>query len=186
MPEWSPKVNHLLSKCCSCGSVEQGVFFSSVMRVEAYSQNVCAFLNNYICIFYVPQVFNWRVVDCDLAIGLCTLLSKAEVFKTLWKVIDNTWQNYDKILVGKMLTVLLYVHVYVQLSILAANRISGSVLIISGCGKNRSQSLLLVQRARGTREVSFCHHWRWLGHQAWKIWGKTFWPRAAWSELTFL
>uniref|UniRef100_A0A7N5ZWT1 Kinetochore associated 1 n=1 Tax=Anabas testudineus TaxID=64144 RepID=A0A7N5ZWT1_ANATE len=44
------------------------------------------------------QVFNWRVVDCDLAIGLCTLLSKAEVFKILWKVIDNTWQNYDKIL----------------------------------------------------------------------------------------
>uniref|UniRef100_A0AAQ6AG83 Kinetochore associated 1 n=1 Tax=Amphiprion ocellaris TaxID=80972 RepID=A0AAQ6AG83_AMPOC len=43
-------------------------------------------------------VFNWRVVDCDLAIGLCTLLSKADVFKILWKVIDNTWQNYDKIL----------------------------------------------------------------------------------------
>uniref|UniRef100_A0A3Q2TXU1 Kinetochore associated 1 n=1 Tax=Fundulus heteroclitus TaxID=8078 RepID=A0A3Q2TXU1_FUNHE len=44
------------------------------------------------------QVFNWRVVDCDLAVGLCTLLPKAEVFKLLWKVIDNTWQNYDKIL----------------------------------------------------------------------------------------
>uniref|UniRef100_A0A8C4EG18 Kinetochore associated 1 n=1 Tax=Dicentrarchus labrax TaxID=13489 RepID=A0A8C4EG18_DICLA len=53
-------------------------------------------------------VFNWRVVDCDLAIGLCTLLSKAEVFKILWKVIDNTWQNYDKILVGNIITVLLF------------------------------------------------------------------------------
>lgn len=53
-------------------------------------------------------MFNWRVVDCDLAIGLCTLLSKAEVYKILWKVIDNTWQNYDKILVGKMIIVLLY------------------------------------------------------------------------------
>uniref|UniRef100_A0A8D3B3M7 Kinetochore associated 1 n=1 Tax=Scophthalmus maximus TaxID=52904 RepID=A0A8D3B3M7_SCOMX len=52
----------------------------------------------FISIFCVPQVFNWRVVDCDLAIGLCTLLSKYEVFKILWKVIDNTWQNYDKIL----------------------------------------------------------------------------------------
>lgn len=54
-------------------------------------------------IFLCPsglQVFNWRVVDCELAIGLCTLLSKAEVFKLLWKVVDNTWQNYDKILVG--------------------------------------------------------------------------------------
>lgn len=52
------------------------------------------------------QVFNWRVVDCDLAIGLCTLLSKAEVFKILWKVIDNTWQNYDKIMVGSIIYVL--------------------------------------------------------------------------------
>ncbi|KAM4617055.1 kinetochore-associated protein 1 [Polymixia lowei] len=49
------------------------------------------------------KVFNWRVVDCDLAIGLCTLLSKNEVFKLLWKVIDNTWQNYDKILAVAMI-----------------------------------------------------------------------------------
>lgn len=43
-------------------------------------------------------------MDCDLAIGLCTLLSKAEVFKILWKVIDNTWQNYDKILVSNKIS----------------------------------------------------------------------------------
>lgn len=66
------------------------------------------FLNNCVSIFFGLQVFNWRMVDCDLAIGLCTLLSKAEVYKILWKVIDNTWQNYDKILVGNMITVLLY------------------------------------------------------------------------------
>lgn len=65
-------------------------------------------MNNCVSIFYGLQVFNWRMVDCDLAIGLCTLLSKAEVYKILWKVIDNTWQNYDKILVGNMITVLLY------------------------------------------------------------------------------
>nr|XP_019956518.1 PREDICTED: kinetochore-associated protein 1 isoform X3 [Paralichthys olivaceus] len=53
---------------------------------------------NAVAVALLNKVFNWRVVDCDLAIGLCTLLSKAEVFKTLWKVIDNTWQNYDKIL----------------------------------------------------------------------------------------
>lgn len=52
--------------------------------------------------FFGFQVFNSRVVDCDLAIGLCTLLPKAEVFKILWKVIDSTWQNYDKILVGSI------------------------------------------------------------------------------------
>uniref|UniRef100_A0A8C9YCM8 Kinetochore associated 1 n=1 Tax=Sander lucioperca TaxID=283035 RepID=A0A8C9YCM8_SANLU len=53
---------------------------------------------NAVAVALLNKVFNWRVVDCDLAIGLCTLLSKAEVSKILWKVIDNTWQNYDKIL----------------------------------------------------------------------------------------
>ncbi|XP_008288071.1 kinetochore-associated protein 1 [Stegastes partitus] len=53
---------------------------------------------NAVAVALLNKVFNWRVVDCDLAIGLCTLLSKVDVFKILWKVIDNTWQNYDKIL----------------------------------------------------------------------------------------
>uniref|UniRef100_A0A8C5DZ37 Kinetochore associated 1 n=1 Tax=Gouania willdenowi TaxID=441366 RepID=A0A8C5DZ37_GOUWI len=53
---------------------------------------------NAVAVALLNKVFNWRVVDCDLAIGLCTLLPKAEVLKILWKVIDNTWQNYDKIL----------------------------------------------------------------------------------------
>uniref|UniRef100_A0AAY5JYA4 Kinetochore associated 1 n=1 Tax=Esox lucius TaxID=8010 RepID=A0AAY5JYA4_ESOLU len=53
---------------------------------------------NSVAVALLHKVFNWRVVDCDLAIGLCTLLSKNEVFKILWKVIDNTWQNYKKIL----------------------------------------------------------------------------------------
>lgn len=75
-------------------------------RVVADLLHFSMFLYNCTCIFYWLQVFNWRVVDCDLAIGLCTLLSKAEVFKILWKVIDNTWQNYDKILVGNMIAVL--------------------------------------------------------------------------------
>ncbi|KAE8635123.1 hypothetical protein XENTR_v10002517 [Xenopus tropicalis] len=43
------------------------------------------------------KVFNCRVVDCDLALGYCTLLSKKEVFKKLWDVINNAWQNYTKI-----------------------------------------------------------------------------------------
>ncbi|XP_041855994.1 kinetochore-associated protein 1 isoform X1 [Melanotaenia boesemani] len=53
---------------------------------------------NAVAVALLNKVFNWRVVDCDLAIGLSTLLSKAEILKILWKVIDNTWQNYDKIL----------------------------------------------------------------------------------------
>ncbi|XP_056145204.1 kinetochore-associated protein 1 [Lampris incognitus] len=58
---------------------------------------------NTVAVGLLNKVFNWRVVDCDLAIGLCTLLSKAEVIKLLWKVIDNTWQNYDKILAVAMI-----------------------------------------------------------------------------------
>ncbi|KAJ3604724.1 hypothetical protein NHX12_029463 [Muraenolepis orangiensis] len=52
---------------------------------------------NKVAVVLLNKVFNWRVLDCDLAVGLCTLLSKTEVFKLLWKVVDNTWQNYDKI-----------------------------------------------------------------------------------------
>uniref|UniRef100_A0A671UD79 Kinetochore associated 1 n=1 Tax=Sparus aurata TaxID=8175 RepID=A0A671UD79_SPAAU len=68
------------------------------LSVQVWLQHIHIFLNNCVSIFFGLQVFNWRMVDCDLAIGLCTLLSKAEVYKILWKVIDNTWQNYDKIL----------------------------------------------------------------------------------------
>ncbi|XP_075690227.1 kinetochore-associated protein 1 isoform X2 [Rhinoderma darwinii] len=44
------------------------------------------------------KVFNCRVVDCNLALAYCSLLSKKEVFEKLWHVINNTWQNYSKIL----------------------------------------------------------------------------------------
>lgn len=96
MPEHTSEKHCLNSKCCCCGSPEQG--HSGDMRISCQISPILVFLKR--CIFGL-QVFNWRVVDCELAIGLCTLLSRAEVFKILWKVIDNTWQNYDKILVGK-------------------------------------------------------------------------------------
>ncbi|KAM8866405.1 kinetochore-associated protein 1 [Synchiropus picturatus] len=53
---------------------------------------------NTVAVALLNKVFNWRVVDCDLSIGLCTLLPKAQVFKILWETIDNTWENYDKVL----------------------------------------------------------------------------------------
>uniref|UniRef100_A0A3Q3GR72 Kinetochore associated 1 n=1 Tax=Kryptolebias marmoratus TaxID=37003 RepID=A0A3Q3GR72_KRYMA len=73
---------------------------SNIMDLKLSMQNYNKCLNDIrkMTTLSLNSVFNWRVVDCDLAIGLCTLLSKAEVFKLLWKVIDNTWQNYDKIL----------------------------------------------------------------------------------------
>lgn len=180
------------------------------------------------------QVFNWRVVDCDLAIALCTLLSKPEVFKILWKVIDNTWQNYDKILVGIVIFWAISLHVtdltlpwevfctQIHKEVLncvystcfkdyfaisqgktscnlfgvkevhihdctypsmwnSANLISVCLLIISGCGQYRGQSVLLVQWGRGTREVSLCHHWCWVGHQAWQTGG--LWMKACFIFL---
>uniref|UniRef100_A0A8C5AK64 Kinetochore associated 1 n=1 Tax=Gadus morhua TaxID=8049 RepID=A0A8C5AK64_GADMO len=60
-------------------------------------KSTIATLNN-VAVALLNKVFKWGVLDCDLAIGLCTLLSKTEVFKLLWKVVDNTWQNYDKIM----------------------------------------------------------------------------------------
>uniref|UniRef100_A0A3Q1C0R7 RZZ complex subunit KNTC1/ROD C-terminal domain-containing protein n=1 Tax=Amphiprion ocellaris TaxID=80972 RepID=A0A3Q1C0R7_AMPOC len=80
----------------SYGSCLQHVT-SNVMDIKLSTQTTTSALNA-VAVALLNKVFNWRVVDCDLAIGLCTLLSKADVFKILWKVIDNTWQNYDKIL----------------------------------------------------------------------------------------
>ncbi|CAL8347314.1 unnamed protein product [Lota lota] len=65
--------------------------------LKEVKKTTTATLNN-VAVALLNKVFNWRVLDCDLAIGLCTLLSKTEVFKLLWKVVDNTWQNYDKIM----------------------------------------------------------------------------------------
>uniref|UniRef100_W5KXF6 Kinetochore associated 1 n=1 Tax=Astyanax mexicanus TaxID=7994 RepID=W5KXF6_ASTMX len=48
------------------------------------------------------KVLNWRVVDCDYAIGLCTILCKSEVLGILWKIITSAWQNYDKIMAVAM------------------------------------------------------------------------------------
>ncbi|KAL7836428.1 hypothetical protein AOLI_G00277120 [Acnodon oligacanthus] len=48
------------------------------------------------------KVLNWRVVDCDLAIGLCTILCKSEVLDALWKIITSAWQNYSKIMAVAM------------------------------------------------------------------------------------
>ncbi|NWR90021.1 KNTC1 protein, partial [Furnarius figulus] len=44
------------------------------------------------------KVFNSRVIDQALALGYCTILPKEEMFKKLWDVINNTWQNYRKVL----------------------------------------------------------------------------------------
>uniref|UniRef100_A0A8C3SHX3 Kinetochore associated 1 n=1 Tax=Chelydra serpentina TaxID=8475 RepID=A0A8C3SHX3_CHESE len=44
------------------------------------------------------KVFNCRLIDHNLALGYCTILPKEDMFENLWKVINNTRQNYNKIL----------------------------------------------------------------------------------------
>ncbi|XP_067395657.1 kinetochore-associated protein 1 [Emydura macquarii macquarii] len=44
------------------------------------------------------KVFNCRLIDHNLALGYCTILPKEDMFEKLWNVINNTWQNYNKIL----------------------------------------------------------------------------------------
>lgn len=46
------------------------------------------------------QVFNCRVIDQNLALGYCTILHNEDMFNKLWDVINNTWQNYRKVLVN--------------------------------------------------------------------------------------
>ncbi|NXP48746.1 KNTC1 protein, partial [Heliornis fulica] len=44
------------------------------------------------------KVFNCRLVDQNLALGYGTVLPKGDMFNKLWDVINNTWQNYRKVL----------------------------------------------------------------------------------------
>ncbi|KFU90225.1 Kinetochore-associated protein 1, partial [Chaetura pelagica] len=44
------------------------------------------------------KVFNCRLIDQNLALGYCTVLPKEDMFNKLWDVINNTWQNYRKVL----------------------------------------------------------------------------------------
>ncbi|NWI17511.1 KNTC1 protein, partial [Crypturellus soui] len=44
------------------------------------------------------KVFNCRLIDQNLALGYCTILPKEDMFKKLWDVINNSWQNYKKVL----------------------------------------------------------------------------------------
>eukprot|EP00076_Gallus_gallus_P012760 XP_015131064.1 kinetochore-associated protein 1 isoform X2 [Gallus gallus] len=44
------------------------------------------------------KVFNCRLIDQNLALGYCAILPREDMFNKLWGVINNTWQNYRKVL----------------------------------------------------------------------------------------
>ncbi|XP_043924844.1 kinetochore-associated protein 1 [Protopterus annectens] len=65
--------------------------------IIALAENTNASIKN-ASVALLHKVFNCRVVDYDLALGYCTLLSKKEVTEQLWSIINSPWQKYDKIL----------------------------------------------------------------------------------------
>ncbi|XP_061674025.1 kinetochore-associated protein 1 isoform X2 [Syngnathoides biaculeatus] len=80
-----------------------------------------------IAVALLNKVLNWRMVDCNLAIGLCTLISKEEVFTILWKVIDSTWENYERIL--------------------AVARIGAELCSLYDCGEEKNKFLSVITDA---------------------------------------
>ncbi|KAK3538624.1 hypothetical protein QTP86_008836 [Hemibagrus guttatus] len=68
------------------------------LLLESFGSILQHFVSNNMDLSLSMKVLNWRVVDCDLAIGLCTVLSKSDVLDILWKIITSAWQNYDKIM----------------------------------------------------------------------------------------
>ncbi|NXP14921.1 KNTC1 protein, partial [Thinocorus orbignyianus] len=58
----------------------------------------CTSVTTTIILTLLHKVFSCRFIDQNLALGYCTVLSKEDMFKKLWDVINNTWQNYSKVL----------------------------------------------------------------------------------------
>uniref|UniRef100_A0A8C3KWT2 Kinetochore associated 1 n=1 Tax=Calidris pygmaea TaxID=425635 RepID=A0A8C3KWT2_9CHAR len=58
----------------------------------------CTSVTMTIILTLLHKVFNCRFIDQNLALGYCTVLPKEDMFKKLWDVINNTWQNYRKVL----------------------------------------------------------------------------------------
>ncbi|NWX11728.1 KNTC1 protein, partial [Aegotheles bennettii] len=65
----------------------------------------CASFTRTIILTLLHKVFNSRLIDQKLAFGYCTMLPKEEMFNKLWDVINNTWQNYRKVLAVAMVGV---------------------------------------------------------------------------------
>ncbi|XP_074015888.1 kinetochore-associated protein 1 [Numenius arquata] len=58
----------------------------------------CTSVTMTIILTLLHKVFSCRIIDQNLALGYCTVLPKEDMFKKLWDVINNTWQNYRKVL----------------------------------------------------------------------------------------
>uniref|UniRef100_A0A8C1QQ82 Kinetochore associated 1 n=1 Tax=Cyprinus carpio TaxID=7962 RepID=A0A8C1QQ82_CYPCA len=100
----------MLQTLQECSQLELAVrllmesYGSILMHFVSNNMDISLSMRVRILLFINPvlQVLNWRVVDSDLAIGLCTILPKAAVVDILWKMIASAWQNYEKIKVVAM------------------------------------------------------------------------------------
>ncbi|XP_009072182.1 PREDICTED: LOW QUALITY PROTEIN: kinetochore-associated protein 1 [Acanthisitta chloris] len=98
---------------CSYGScLQHGVASTTGLAEQFYDANIAAETKSFLTamkqkctsvirttiLTLLHKVFNCRVIDQHLALGYCTILPKDDVFSKLWDVINNTWQNYRKVL----------------------------------------------------------------------------------------
>ncbi|NXW33068.1 KNTC1 protein, partial [Phaetusa simplex] len=58
----------------------------------------CTSVTMTITLTLLHKVFSCRFIDQNLALGYCTILPKEDMFNKLWDVLNNTWQNYRKVL----------------------------------------------------------------------------------------
>ncbi|NXV45396.1 KNTC1 protein, partial [Uria aalge] len=58
----------------------------------------CTSVTMTIILTLLHKVFSCRFIDQNLALGYCTVLPKEDMFNKLWDVLNNTWQNYRKVL----------------------------------------------------------------------------------------
>ncbi|KAM8961292.1 kinetochore-associated protein 1 [Pelodytes ibericus] len=76
---------------------DEKILVETKVFISAFGEKSVALIKD-TAMALLHKVFNCRVVDCNLALGYCTLLSKKEVFEKLWDIINNTWQNYNKVM----------------------------------------------------------------------------------------
>ncbi|KAJ7396567.1 Kinetochore-associated protein 1 [Pitangus sulphuratus] len=82
----------LSEKLCSVNTLVETKSFLLAMKDK------CSSVIRTTALTLLHKVFNCRAIDQNLALGYCTVLPKEEMFKKLWDVINNTWQNYRKVL----------------------------------------------------------------------------------------
>ncbi|NXU55081.1 KNTC1 protein, partial [Turnix velox] len=88
----SNNMNLALSETLHDGQLAETISFLAALKQK------CVSVTKTVTLTLLHKVFSCRFIDQNLALGYCTILPKEEMFHKLWDVINNTWQNYRKVL----------------------------------------------------------------------------------------